>query len=70
MPVRTQTPDGLRIWLCAGTDRQDVRQNWKRFSEMPKMGYRGLWKKRKIISSDKKDLISRKNCCKLKAWKR
>ena len=51
-------PDDLRIWLCAGTDRQDVRQNWKRFSEVPKMGYRGLWKKRKIISSDKKGLIS------------
>ena len=56
--VRAQAPDDMRIWPRAGTDRQDVRQNWKRFSEVPKMGCRGLWKKRKIISCVKKGLIS------------
>ena len=70
MPVRTQAPDDLRIWPRAGTDRQDVGQNWKRFGEVPKTRAGRLWKKRKIISSDKKGLISRKNCCKLKTWKR
>ena len=68
--VCAQASDDLRIWLCAGTDRQDMRRNWKRFSEVPKTRVGRLWKKRKIISSDKKGLISRKNCCKLKAWKR
>ena len=62
--------NGVCIWLCADGALRNTRQNWKRFSEVPKMGYLGLWKKRKIISCVKKGLISRENCCKLKAWKR
>ena len=51
-------PIDMRIWPWAGADRRNTRRNWKRFSEVPKMGCRGLWKKRKIISYVKKGLIS------------
>ena len=58
MPVRALAPIEMRIWPWAGADRRNTRRNWKRFSEVPKMGCRGLWKKRKIISCVKKGLIS------------